>query len=178
MLLTASVNSESVGKAYSGVAAYITLVAMYTALSAVANNPAINLLSTPVFTGITIGAVSVFMCAGLIIRSIRLTSQVLGARLSESYATGKLITSLRGGLPLIVVALISSLVAGFCGGVNGLIAFSCSAAVTGMCVIFAFNNAGKHYDKMATETLGTIIKFMLAVALVFAPLFMEFGGIF
>ena len=76
------------------------------------------------------------------------------------------------------MALISSLAAGFCGGVNGLIAFSCSAAVAGMCVIFAFNNAGKHYDKMATETLGTIIKFMLAVALVFAPLFMEFGGIF
>ena len=178
MLLTASVNSESVGKAYSGVSAYITLVAMYTALSAVANNPAINLLSTPVFTGISIGAVSVFMCAGFIIRSIRLTSQVLGARLSESYATGKLITSLRGGLPLLIVALASSLAAGFCGGVNGLIAFSCSAAVTGMCVIFAFNNAGKHYDKMATETLGTIIKLMLAVALVFAPLFMEFGGIF
>ena len=47
-----------------------------------------------------------------------------------------------------------------------------------MCFIFAFNNAGKHFDRMATETLGTIIKLMVAVTLVFAPLFMEFGGIF
>ncbi|MBR4089497.1 MAG: sodium/proton-translocating pyrophosphatase [Mogibacterium sp.] len=178
VLLTASVNADSVGKTYSGVAVYVTLVAMYTALSAVANNPAINLLSTTVFTGITIGAVIVFVCAGLIIRSIRLTSQVLGARLSDLYDPEKRINSLRGLIPPFIIAFIAPLAAGVAGGVNGLIAFACSAAVTGMCFIFAFNNAGKHFDRMATETLGTIIKLMVAVTLVFAPLFMEFGGIF
>ena len=74
--------------------------------------------------------------------------------------------------------MIVPLTAGAAGGVNGLIAFTCSATVTGMCVIFAFNNAGKHFDRLATETLGTIIKLMVAVALVFAPLFMNVGGIF
>ena len=178
VLLTASVTSDSIGKTYSGVAAYVTLVAMYTALSVVANNPAINLLSTPVFTGITIGAVVVFVCAGFIIRSIRLTSQVLETRLGDSYDPGKRITSLRGLVPLFVISIIIPLAAGAAGGVNGLIAFSCAASVTGMCVIFAFNNAGKYFDRMATETLGTIIKLMLAVTLVFAPLFMKFGGLF
>ena len=47
-----------------------------------------------------------------------------------------------------------------------------------MCVIFASNNAGKHFDRLATETLGTVIKLMVAVTLVFAPLFMKVGGIF
>ena len=178
VLLTASVNADSVGKTYSGVATYVTLVAMYTALSVVANNPAINLLSTPVFTGITIGAVIVFVCAGFIIRSIRLTSQVLRARLSDSYDPEKRISSLRGLAPLFIISIIVPLAAAAAGGVNGLIAFACSASVTGMCVIFAFNNAGKHFDRMATETLGTVIKLMIAVTLVFAPLFMEFGGIF
>ena len=178
VLLTASVNADSVGKTYSGVASYVTLVAMYTALSVVANNPAINLLSTPVFTGITIGAVIVFTCAGFIIRSIRLTSQVLRARLSDSYDPEKRISALRGLAPLFIISIIVPLAAGAAGGVNGLIAFACSASVTGMCVIFAFNNAGKHFDRMATETLGTVIKLMVAVTLVFAPLFMEFGGIF
>ena len=178
VLLTASVNADSVGKTYSGVASYVTLVAMYTALSVVANNPAINLLSTPVFTGITIGAVIVFACAGFIIRSIRLTSQVLRARLSDSYDPEKRISALRGLAPLFIISIIVPLAAGAAGGVNGLIAFACSASVTGMCVIFAFNNAGKHFDRMATETLGTVIKLMVAVTLVFAPLFMEFGGIF
>ncbi len=178
VLLTASVNADSVGKTYSGVAAYVTLVAMYTALSVVANNPATNLLSTTVFTGITIGAVVVFMCAGFIIRSIRLTSQVLSARLGDSYDPEKRITSLRGLLPLFITSIAAPLAAGAAGGVNGLIAFSCSASVTAMCVIFAFNNAGRHFDRLATETLGTVIKVMVAVALVFAPIFMEFGGIF
>ena len=59
-----------------------------------------------------------------------------------------------------------------------MIAFTCSAAITGMCVIFAFNNAGKYFDRLATETLGTVIKMMVAVTLVFAPVFMDFGGIF
>ena len=178
VLLTASVRADSVGKTYSGVAAYVTLVAMYTALSVVANNPAINLLSTPVFTGITIGAVIVFVCAGFIIRSIRLTSQVLHARLSDSHDPEKRITALRGLFPLFVISFIIPLAAGAAGGVNGLIAFSCAASITGMCVIFAFNNAGKHFDRLATETLGTVIKLMVAVTLVFAPLFMKFGGIF
>ena len=151
---------------------------MYTALSVVANNPAINLLSTPVFTGITTGAVIVFVCAGFIIRSIRLTSQVLGARMSDSFDPEKRITALRGIFPLFAISLLVPLAVGAAGGVNGLIAFSCSAAVTGMCVIFTLNNAGRHYDRLATETLGTIIKVMVAVTLVFAPLFMKFGGIF
>ena len=178
VLLTASVRSDAVGKTYSGVAAYVTLVAMYTALSVVANNPAINLLSTPVFTGNTIGAVVVFVCAGFIIRSIRLTSQVLSSRLSDAYDPEKRITSLRGLTPLILISFIVPLAAGAAGGVNGLIAFACSASVTRMCVIFAFNNAGKHFDRLATETLGTVIKLMVAVTLVFAPLFMKVGGIF
>ena len=178
VLLTASVSADSVGKTYSGVAAYVTLVAMYTALSAVVNNPAVNLLSTPVFTGVTIGAVIIFVCAGLIIRAIRLTSQVLGVRLSDSYDHEKRINSLRGLLPLYIISFVAPLAAGAAGGVNGLIAFTCSASVTGMCVIFAFNNAGKHFDRMATETLGTVIKLMVAVTLVFATIFMKFGGIF
>ena len=178
VLLTASASADSVGKTYSGVAAYVTLVAMYTALSAVVNNPAVNLLSTPVFTGVTIGAVIIFVCAGLIIRAIRLTSQVLGVRLSDSYDHEKRINSLRGLLPLYIISFVAPLAAGAAGGVNGLIAFTCSASVTGMCVIFAFNNAGKHFDRMATETLGTVIKLMVAVTLVFAPIFMKFGGIF
>lgn len=178
MLLTASVRADSVGKTYSGVAAYVTLVAMYTALSVAANNPAVNLLSTPVFTGVTIGAVTVFICAGFIIRSIRLTSQVLHARLSDAHDPEKRIASLRGIFPLFLIAFAVPAATGFLCGINGVIAFAGASCISGMCVIFAFNNAGRHFDRMATETLGTVIKLMVAVTLVFAPLFMKFGGIF
>lgn len=177
VLLTASVKADPVGKTYTGVSAYVTLVSMFTALSVVGNNMSTNILSTSVYTGMMIGAVSVFVCAGLIIRSIRLTSQVLRARV-ESDDPEKRITALRGLLPIYVISLIIPLAAAAAGGVNGLIAFACSAAISGMCVIFAFNNSGRYFDRMATETLGTVIKLMVAVTLVVAPLFIEFRGIF
>ncbi len=178
VLLTASARTDAIGKTYSSIASYVTLVAMFTALSVVANNSSTNLLSTPVYTGMMTGAVSVFVCAGLIIRSIRLTSQVLRGRLSDSDDPEKRITALRGLFPIYVIAMLVPLASGAVGGVNGLIAFVCSAAITGMCVIFAFNNSGRFFDRTATETLGTVIKLMVAVTLVFAPVFMNFGGIF
>ena len=150
---------------------------MFTALSVVANNLSTNLLSTPVYTGMMIGAVAVFVCAGFIIRSIRLTSQVLD-KLSDSDDPEKRITALRGLFPVYAISLLVPLASGAVGGVNGLIAFACSASITGMCVIFAFNNSGRFFDRTATETLGTVIKLMVAVTLVFAPFFMKFGGLF
>ena len=178
VLLTASARTDAVGKTFSSTASYLTLVAMFTALSVVANNMSTNLLSTSVYTGMMIGAVVVFVCAGLIIRSIRLTSQVLRGRLSNSDDPEKRITALRGLFPVYAISLLVPLACGVLGGVNGLIAFACSASITGMCVIFAFNNSGRFFDRTATETLGTVIKLMVAVTLVFAPLFMDFGGIF
>jgi hypothetical protein len=177
VLLTASVKSDPVGKTYTGVSAYVTLVALFTALSVVGNNMSTNILSTSVYTGMMIGAVTVFVCAGLIIRSIRLTSRVLRSRL-ESDDSEKRITSLRGLGPIYLISLIIPLAAAAAGGVNGLIAFACSATITGMCVIFTFNNSGRYFDRMATETLGTVIKLMVAVTLVVAPLFIEFRGFF
>ena len=178
VLLTASTRSDAVGKTFSSISTYITLVAMFTAVSVVANNMSTNILSTPVYTGMMIGAVAVFVCAGLIIRSIRLTSQVLRGRMNDSDDPEKRITALRGLFPIYVISLLVPLASGALGGVNGLIAFACSASITGMCVIFAFNNAGRFFDRTATETLGTVIKLMVAVTLVFAPVFMQFGGIF
>ena len=177
VLLTASARTDAVGKTFSSTASYVTLVAMFTALSVVANNLSTNLLSTPVYTGMMIGAVAVFVCAGFIIRSIRLTSQVLD-KLSDSDDPEKRITALRGLFPVYAISLLVPLASGAVGGVNGLIAFACSASITGMCVIFAFNNSGRFFDRTATETLGTVIKLMVAVTLVFAPFFMKFGGLF
>jgi len=84
---------------------------------------------------------------------------------------------LRGVALLFFAALIIPFIAGAAGGVHALIAFTFSSAVTGMCLIFAFNNSGRFYDRVAAETLGTVIKLMAAMALVFAPAFMSFTGL-
>ena len=178
VLLTASVRTDVIGKTYSAVATIITLTAMFTALSITAESPAADLLSTPVFLGVTTGAVFVFVCAGLIIRSIRLTATVLRERLDDIYDDEKHINTLRGLVPLYVASLVVPALAGFLGGIIGLIAFTCSVTVTGMCMLFAFNNSGKYFDRMATETLGNVIKVMVVAAIVFAPFFIKFGGVF
>ena len=178
VLLTASVRTDVIGKTYSAVAVIITLTAMFTALSVIADNLTASLLSTSVFVGMTIGAVFVFVSAGLIIRSIRLTATVLRERLDDVYYDDKHISTLRGLVPLYLVSVIVPAFAGFTGGINGLIAFTCSVTLTGMCMLFAFNNSGRYFDRMATETLGNVIKVMVVVAIVFAPLFMKLGGAF
>ena len=121
---------------------------MYTALSVVANNPAINLLSTPVFIGNTIGAVAVFVCAGFIIRSIRLTSQVLHTRLSDAYDPEKRINSLRGLIPLVLISLIVPLTAGAAGGVGaGMLAFLNATIVPGIDYLLEM----AHFDEIITN---------------------------
>ncbi len=178
VLLTASSRTDAVGKTYSSIAGYVTLVAMFTALSASAGSVSYELISAPVYIGVMTGAVAAFLCAGLIIRSIRLTSHVLRNRLSDSDDPEKRITALRGIFPIFVTSLLAPLASAAAGGINCLIAFVCSASVTGMCLIFAFNYSGRFFDRTATEILGTVIKLMVAITLVFAPVFMNFEGIF
>ena len=177
VLLTASVRTDVIGKTYSAVATIVTLTAMFTALSIAAGSPAADLMSTSVFLGVATGAVFVFVCAGFIIRSIRLTATVLRERLDDIYDDEKHINTLRGLVPLYVASLVVPAVAGILGGINGLIAFTCSVTVTGMCMLFAFNDSGKYFDRMATETLGNVIKVMVVAAIVFASVFMKFGGV-
>lgn len=177
VLLTASVRTDVIGKTYSAVATIVTLTAMFTALSIAAGSPAADLMSTSVFIGVATGAVFVFVCAGLIIRSIRLTATVLRERLDDIYDDEKHINTLRGLVPLYVASLVVPAIAGILGGINGLIAFTCSVTVTGMCMLFAFNDSGKYFDRMATETLGNVIKVMVVTAIVFASVFMKFGGV-
>ena len=178
VLLTASARSDSIGKTYTSVSSFVTLVAMFTALSVVTENTSVNLLNTAVFTGAAAGVFIMFVAAGLIIRSIRLTGRVLSVRLSDSEDPEKRITSLRGLIPVYLIAFFMPLAAGLLCGASGMISFSAVSALTGMGIIFMFNCSGRFYDRIATESLGTVVKFMLAVSLVFAPAFMSFGGIF
>ena len=178
VLLTASVRTDVIGKTYSAVSTAVTLTAMYCALSIVGNSESANILTTSAFFGMIVGAVSVFIASGLIIRSIRLTSEVLRDKLDDIYNDEKNITFLRGLVPLYALSIAAPFAAGFGGGINGLIAFACACDITGMCILFAFNNSGKYFDRMATETIGTVLKIMVAFTLVFAPFFNSFGGVF
>ncbi len=178
VLLTASVRTDVIGKTYSAVSTAVTLVAMYCALSIVGSSESANLLTTSAFFGMMLGAVSVFIAGGLIIRSIRQTSEVLRDKLDDIYNDEKNITFLRGLIPLYLLSILAPFAAGFFGRINGLIAFACACTITGMCVLFTFNNSGKYFDRMATETIGTVLKIMVAFTLVFAPFFMNFGGVF
>lgn len=178
VLLTASVRTDVIGKTYSAVSTAVTLVAMYCALSVVGSSESANLLTTSAFFGMILGAVSVFVAGGLIIRSIRQTSVMLREKLDDIYNDEKNITFLRGLVPLYLLSIVAPFAAGFGGGINGLIAFACACTITGMCVLFTFNNSGKYFDRMATETIGTVIKIMVAFTLVFAPFFIKLGGVF
>ena len=178
VLRTASARTDVIGKTYSAVSTAVTLTAMYCALSIVGNSESANILTTSAFFGMIVGAVSVFIASGLIIRSIRLTSEVLRDKLDDIYNDEKNITFLRGLVPLYALSIVAPFAAGFGGGINGLIAFAGACAITGMCILFAFNNSGKYFDRMATETIGTVLTVMVGHTPGNAPFFKGDGSVF
>ena len=89
----------------------------------------------------------------------------------------KQIRNLRGIWVIYLLSFVVPLSAGFAGGVGGLISFACASGITGACLIFVFNGSGKYFDSISMETLGSVIRFMIAFAMVCAPVFTGFGGI-
>ncbi|MBR0307808.1 MAG: sodium/proton-translocating pyrophosphatase [Mogibacterium sp.] len=173
VLLTASAGSEVIGKTYSAISLFVTCIAMFSALSASTGGSSVNLINTGVFSGLLAGIVSVFIFAGLIIRSVRMTGEVLKRSADEE----KQIRNLRGIWVIYLLSFVVPLSAGFAGGVGGLISFACASGITGACLIFVFNGSGKYFDSISMETLGSVIRFMIAFAMVCAPVFTGFGGI-
>ncbi len=177
VLLTASVRSSVTGRTYQAVSTTVTLIAVFAAVSIATGEHNKGLLNPAVFVGFFTGTILVFVLAGLIIRAVRLTGTVLRKTLDDP-EEDVYIKSLRGLAPVYVVAIAVPLAIGFIAGVSGLIAFIFTASITGVCLIYTFNNSGKYFDRMAVGTLGTVIKFMAALALVLAPFFMNHGGLF
>ena len=173
-----SAKAKATGRAYSAVAASLTLTALLMSVTFKSGREMVDLSNPVVFGGMIFGTVIILVFMGFLIRSVILSTISMLDYAGESAEEYRNITSVRGNIILEVFAIAAPLTVGFVMGVDCLIGFIGACIVTGMAFIFAFNNTGRYYDRIACDALGSVIKIMTAVAIAFTPAFIEFGGMF
>lgn len=173
-----SAKAKATGRAYSAVAASLTLTALLMSVTFKSGREMVDLSNPVVFGGMIFGTVLILVFMGFLIRSVILSTISMLDYAGESADEYRNITSVRGNIILVVFAIAAPLTVGFVMGVDCLIGFIGACIVTGMAFIFAFNNTGRYYDRIACDALSSVIKIMTAVAIAFTPAFIEFGGMF
>lgn len=173
-----SAKAKASGKAYAAVAEAFTLISLLMAFSFTAGNQDIALSERLTLGGMILGAVFIFAILGLLINSVlRSTNAMLESNIEdpEEYRN---ITSLRGSVLMQALLLIIPIFIGFTLGINCITGFIGAGIVTGTVIVMAFNNTGRYYDRISTDTLGSIMIIITVVALVAVPAFMKFGAAF
>ena len=178
VLTRISAKAKAAGRAYSAVSEALTLTSLLTAFTFTAENSDVVLSDPLVFGGMIFGTVFVLVLLGLLVRSILKTTSSMLESGSDDPEEYRNISSVRGISVVEILAMFMPLVIGFVLGTHCVTGFIGAAIVTGFVLILAFNNTGRYYDRISTDTLGSIILFMTTIALAAVPAFMKFGAVF
>ena len=168
--------SKVAGKAYSAVSATITLAALLMSLLIISDRETIDFSDSAVFGGMVFGTITALLLLGLLIRAILNTTTLMTDSGADDPAEYRNIHSVRGVFILEIIVIVVPVVLGLVMGIDCVIGYVGSAIITVTGLMFAFNNTGRYYDRIASDALSTLIKTIVAVALVCIPAFLEFGG--
>ena len=178
VLRRTSAKAKAAGRGYSSVSATLTLMALILAITFKSGKESVNIAHPLVFGGMIFGTLITLVFFGLLIRSILKSTSSMMDSAGESADEFRNISSVRGLVVLEVLAIASPVAVGFIMGIDCVIGFMGATITTGVCLIFAFNNTGRYYDRIASDSFASVIKLMIAVAIACTPAFVEFGGMF
>lgn len=173
-----SSKAKAAGRSYLSISEALTLTSLLTAFTFTAGNLDVVMSDPLVFGGMIFGTVFILFLLGLLIRTIFLSTRVMleaGADDSDEYRN---ISSVRGIPFLCILAMVMPLVIGFVLGTYSVTGFLAGSIVTGVILILAFNNTGRYYDRISTDSLGSVLVIMTAVTLAAVPAFIKFGAVF
>jgi K(+)-stimulated pyrophosphate-energized sodium pump len=176
ILDTCSIRARSSANAFTVTASAITAFALYFAYSNAAEQHTVDILNPKVILSLMLGAGTALLLYGLTIVAVRVTGRVALRDLDRSDETEGTTSSLRGSLLPTILTIIFPLIAGLLLGKGGLSAYLAGALITGTFLMISSNNSGQHFEHTAVNTLGPIIKVMIAVAIAFLPLFTKMGS--
>lgn len=178
ILRRTSAKAKAAGRAYSTITAAFTLSALMMAFTYRTEMNVIRMSDPVVFGGMISGTLVILLFMGLLIRAILASSASMLDSSVEDPDEYRNIGSVRGVVMLEALAIAIPLAIGFIMGADCVIGFIAAGIVTGIALIYAFNNTGRYYDRIASDALGSIIKIMTAASLAAAAMFMQFGGVF
>jgi|GEM_PF-2755700 len=178
ILRRTSAKAKAAGRAYSTITAAFTLTSLMMAFTYRSEMEVVRLSDPVVFGGMISGTLVILLFMGLVIRAILSSSSSMLDSSADDPDEYRNIGSVRGVVMLEVLAVALPLAIGILMGADCVIGFIAASIVTGIALIYAFNNTGRYYDRIASDALGSIIKIMTATALAAVALFMHFGGVF
>ena len=173
-----SAKAKAAGRSYSSVSAALTLTALLMSITFMTGSESVDLVDPAVFGGMIFGTVLILVFMGLLIRAILLSTNSMLDSAGESAEEYRNIMSVRGLVIIETIAIASPVFVGLAMGPNCVIGFMSAIIISGMALIFAFNNTGRYYDRIATDALSSVIKMMTAVSIACTAAFIQFGGMF
>ena len=168
--------SKAAGRAYSSVSATLTLAALLMAMLIISERDNVNFSDPVVFGGMIFGTITALVLLGILIRAILDSTSLMTDAGTDDSSEYRNIYSVRGVFVLEVIAIAIPVILGLVIGIDCVIGYVGSAIITSVGLMFAFNNTGRYYDRIASDALSTLIKVIIAVSLVCIPAFIEFGG--
>lgn len=177
ILRRTSAKAKAAGRAYSTITAAFTLSALMMAFTYRSGMEVVRLSDPVVFGGMISGTLVILLFMGLLIKAILSSSASMLDSSADDPDEYRNIGSVRGVLMLEVLAIALPLAIGLLMGAACVIGFIAAGIVTGIALIYAFNNTGRYYDRIASDALGSIIKIMTAASLAAVALFMQLGGV-
>jgi K(+)-stimulated pyrophosphate-energized sodium pump len=178
ILRRTSAKAKAAGRAYSTITAAFTLSALMMAFTFRSEMEVVRLSDPVVFGGMISGTLVILLFMGLLIKAILSSTASMLDSSADDPDEYRNIGSVRGVVMLEVLAIALPLAIGFLMGADCVIGFIAASIVTGIAIIYAFNNTGRYYDRTASDALGSIIKIMTASALAAVALFIQYGGVF
>ena len=168
--------AKSCGRSYSCISSALTLTSLLMAFTVKADKEIVDLTHPIVFGGMIIGTIIIIVFLGFWIRAILSSTNAMLDTASGDTEEYRTVASVHGVAMLIILTIASPALVGTILGVECTIGFIAAAIVTGMTLVFAFNNTGRYYDRIASDVLATVIKTMTVVAIICIPVFTAFGG--
>ena len=161
---------------YRAAAGFMSAMAMFSALYISSGAEAFDIMNISVFAGLLAGASSAFFITGIIIGSVRVTSRVALREIGRSEDESGSASSIRGTVFPAVFSIALPTLVGLFFGVSCLAGFIIALIVTGCYIVTAFNNSGRYFENMATQSLASVVKMMTVFAFAFLPVFIKVGG--
>ena len=178
LLSSASAKAEASAGTFSSTASFFASAAMLSAMFYLSGAGSVSLISEgsiSVLLGAMLGSSAIIVMFGIILLSIRFSGTVALRNMGRSDEEGAT-SSLRGTVLPAVLAIALPSLTGLLFGYNILLGFLFGAVFSGLALVIAIDNSGRHFHHTAVRSLNTIIKMMVVFSAVFEFVIIRIGG--
>lgn len=177
VLYTAASHARTTNRAYFAASYVVSAFALLAAIIFQMREEMVLVSSIRSISGIIGGVAVAIFLTGLLILSVRTTATVALKTLRKTDYEDESINILRGStIPTIISMAVPALI-GLLFGVAVLVGFLIAIIAAAYFIMAAVNNSGRYLENTAVQSLGSLVKMMVAFTFAFLQAFVAVGGL-